>query len=116
MEITYKLKLSGSGNLPLPLEKNKSYDLALTEVDCVSKHENIDQSGGEIHTYNLKVSEMSRINIIDGREIIKVSKKGSQSQILRRKIEQLWEDHYSGDIDKEEFYKKEMTKIINQYD
>jgi len=116
MEINeHQIKLSGKANVISGLTNGKNYDLTISDVS-VRKIEEVDNDNG---TYNrvasLKISELSEVNIISEKEIIKSKKKTTtQSQILRFVIESAWEELGNG-MEKEDFYKKEMSGIINDY-
>lgn len=56
-----------------------------------------------------------QVNVIGEGEIIQTKKKKTtQSQVLRMKIEERWEQMGS-EMDKEDFYTKEMSRIITNY-
>lgn len=113
MEINeYKIKLNGVANIPKELELCKSYTLKITdaEVRAIKDVPNDDNTKNRVFTIN--ISEMSEVYISDEKEIIKARKKGSQSQVLkfamRDKADELG-------LDREEYYKDQMSKIINKY-
>lgn len=111
----HQIKLMGKANVISGLENGKSYDITVSDVS-VRKIEELDNDNG---TYNrvavLRLSELSEVNIISDKEIIPTKKKkSSQSQVLRMKIEERWEQMGS-EMDKEDFYTKEMTRIITNY-
>ena len=115
MEINeYKLKLSGTANLPKPLDLDKEYDLTISCAEVRNSTDNPTQDGMINRVFKLAISEMSEVNIISSKEIIRASKKKfSQSQALRRIIEGRWEEDEQGD--KEDYYKHEMSIIIDEY-
>lgn len=117
MEINeHQIKLSGKANVISGLTNHKTYDLAISNAQ-VMKIEEIPNDDG---TYNrialLKISELSEVNIIGEGEVIQSKKKKmTQSQYLRLAIERKWEQSGS-DLEKEDFYIKEMSRIISEYD
>ena len=110
-----QIRLSGKCNVLSPLTNGKVYDLTISnaEVRKVEELPNDDQTYNRVAT--LRINELSEVNVIGLGEIIQTKKKkGSQSQVLRLKIEERWE--LSGStLDKEDFYIKEMSRIISNY-
>lgn len=110
-----QIRLSGKCNILSGLTNGKTYDLTISnaEVRKVEELPNDNETYNKVFT--LRISELSEVNIIGEGEIIQTKKKkGSQSQVLRIKIEERWEQSGS-ELDKEDFYIKEMAKIINNY-
>ena len=110
-----QLKISGRCNILSGLKLGKTYDLSVSNLEC-RKSEDIPTDDGKKNIiYTLRLSELSEVNIIGEGEIIQTKKKKTtQSQVLRLKIEERWEESGS-ELDKEDFYKQEMTKIITNY-
>ena len=109
----YKVKLTGTANIPNSLTNGKMYDLTIgnAEVRKVERVPNDDGTENEIAS--LRISELSEINIISDKGIIPAKKKGSQARVLRLKIENKADEL---GLDREDFYQKEMIKIINNYE
>lgn len=109
------LKISGRCNLISGLTIGKSYDITVSELEC-RKCEEIPTDDGQVDKiYTLRLSNLSDVSIISENEIIKSKQKvKTQSQVLRWKIEQKWQDTGS-DLEKEDFYIKEMSRIISNY-
>lgn len=113
MEIEeYKLRLSGVANLPQGLTNGKNYDLTITNCECRKIERIPNDNGTENEIAKLVISELSEINIIDGRQIIKAKKKGSLAQKLRFVIMEIARRE---GLDEEEYYTQEMSKIISTY-
>lgn len=116
MEINeHQLRISGKSNIISGLTIGKNYDLTIGDCECrkIEEVPNDNETCNKIYT--LKISEMSEVNIISEKEIIKSKPKvKTQSQVLRWKIEQRWQDTGS-DLEKEDFYIKEMSRIISEY-
>ena len=116
MEINeHQVKLSGKCNILSGLTNAKTYDLTISNAEV----RKIEETPNDDETYNrvavLKISDLSEINIISEGEIVKSKPKvKTQSQVLRWKIEQKWQDTGS-DLEKEDFYIKEMSRIISEY-
>lgn len=110
-----QLKISGRCNILSGLTLGKTYDLTLKDVEC-RKSEEIPTDDGEKNIiYTLRISNLSEVNVIGEGEIIQTKKKKTtQSQVLRMKIEERWEQSGS-ELDKEDFYIKEMSRIITNY-
>jgi len=109
-----QLKISGRCNILSGLTLGKNYDLTLGDVEC-RKCEEIPTDDGEVDKiYTLRLSNLSDVSIISENEIIKSKQKRSQSQALRWKIEQRREE-IGSELDKEAFYVREMSRIINNY-
>jgi len=110
-----QLKISGRCNILSGLTLGKNYDLTIGDVECRKSEDIPNDDGTRNVIYTLKLSPLSEVNIIDEKEIIQTKKKkGSQSQVLRMKIEERWEQSGSN-LDREDFYIKEMTRIITNY-
>ena len=107
-----KLSLKGVSNLPLPLEIDKEYDLTISNVVCSGASDRSNNDGTYNRTFSLKISELSEINIISEKQIIKSNKKSSQSKLLRYTIQQLAEKYNQ---DPEVYYNKIMSKLIDKY-
>lgn len=109
------VKISGKANVVSGLTLGKNYDLTIADVEC-RKCEEIPTDDGKVdRIYTLRLSTLSEVSIISEKEIIKSKPKvKSQSQVLRWKIEQRWQDSGS-DLEKEDFYIKEMSRIIANY-
>jgi hypothetical protein len=118
MELTInenQIKLSGKCNVLSGLKNDKEYDLTISNAQVVKIEEDPLGNGTYNRVAKLKISELSEVNIISEKEIIKSKPKiKTQSQALRWKIEQKWQDTGS-DLDKEDFYIKEMSRIITEY-
>jgi len=114
MEINeHQVKLSGKCNVLSGLENGKNYDLTISEAEVRKIEEVPCDDGSYNRVATLRISELSELNIISEKEVVKSKGKKSQSQILRWKIEQRWEE--LGEGEKEDFYIKEMSRIINEY-
>lgn len=108
------LKISGRANILSGLQIGKDYDLTISNAEC-RKCEEIPTDNGTVDKiYTLRLSNLSEINVISENDIIKSKSKKTQSQILRWKIEQKWQETGS-ELDKEDFYTSEMSRIINEY-
>lgn len=107
-----KLKLGGVANLSKELELTKNYDLIIKNAE-VRKSEDLPNDDGLMdRQFTVKISELSEIQIIGDREAIGAKKKGSQAKLLRFEIQQRADELGEN---RESFYIKEMTKIINKY-
>ena len=110
-----QIRLSGKCNVLTGLTNGKTYDLTISnaEVRKVEELPNDDQTYNRVAT--LRINELSEVNIIGFGEIIQTKKKKvTQSQVLRMKIEERWEQSGS-DLDREDFYIREMSRIITNY-
>ena len=110
-----QLKISGRCNILSGLTLGKEYDITISNLEC-RKSEDIPNDNGTKNTiYTLRISNLSDVSIISENEIIKSKQKTkTQSQVLRMKIEERWEQGCFGG-DKEAFYVKEMSRIISNY-
>jgi len=109
-----KLKLSGSANISEQLELGNEYSLTISNAECREVREVPNDDGTVNRIYNLKLSEMSEVNIISGQKVIQSKKKGSQSQKLRMAIYQVWLDEYQASIEFDKYYEKQMSDLIKQ--
>lgn len=109
------LKISGRACIMGNLTIGKDYDITGGNLEC-RKCEEVPTDDGKVDKiYTLKLSTLSEVNIISENEIVKSKPKvKTQSQVLRWKIETRWQDTGS-DLDKEDFYIKEMSRIISEY-
>jgi len=109
------LKISGRCNLISGLKIGKEYDISVTNLECRGENGVPTDDGQVDKIYTLRLSNLSEVNVIGENEIVKSKPKvRTQSQALRWKIEQKWQDTGS-DLDKEDFYIKEMSRIITEY-
>ena len=108
-----KIKLAGTANIPRDLTNGKSYDMTIGNIE-VRGDESIPNDDGTVdRIFKLRISELSEINIISDNGVVSAKKKGSQSKVLRWKIHQKADE--LGE-DRDTFYIKEMTEIINKYE
>lgn len=97
-----QLRLSGSFEIESPIEIDKNYELNLTGgITSISKHS--DETGGYDYVYHLKplFGEVGQ----EKGKMVKIRKKGSQSQKMRFEI-------MRRDID----YEQTMTKFLTNLD
>lgn len=109
-----KIKLAGIANISTPLILGQNYDLTMKNVECRKIEETPNDDGSSDKIYKLLISELSEINIIAGRDILKAKKKGSQSKRLRWEIQKKWELE-GGEEDFDDYYAKEMSEIIKWF-
>ena len=110
-----KLRIQGSLNILSPLEIDKSYDFTCSNLEITGSQDRTNNDGTINRTFIGRISEFSDFNFISDKEIIQTKKKKvTQSQVLRMKIEERWEQSGSS-LDREDFYTKEMTRIIANY-
>ena len=109
----YKIKLTGTANIPKELDNNSIYDLTISNAEVRKKSFDPNDDGSENLTHTIKISEISQVNLIGKGEIIIAKKKGSMSKVLKWKLDQ--EADNLG-IDRDEHYTKEMVKLINDVD
>jgi len=112
MEISEnKIKIVGTANIPRGLDLDKRVDLTIANVDVVDYSNPVNDDGTKNQVFKLKISEISEINIIGIKEIIRAKKKGSQAKLLRWKLQQLAEKL---DEEPEYFYQERMSEIIKK--
>lgn len=111
-----KIKLSGMANLSKPpLRTNIFVDLTFKKATLTGDIDLRDnEDGTHDQIFKIKITPETEINILAENEIISARKKGSQSQVLRNVIKEYWEQQKMGDIEFEDYYKQEMSKIINE--
>jgi len=110
----YKLRIQGSLNLPLKLEIDKSYDFTCTGLDIIGSSDTSNQDGSVNRTFKGKISEMSEINLLSGKDVIRATQKKSASQRLRGRA-YVWTAE-NDSTDPEMFYQTIVNKIINNFD
>jgi hypothetical protein len=116
MEVNeHVLKISGKANILSGLTIGKNYDITVGDLECRKCEEIPTDSGKVDKTYTLRLSNLSEVNIISEKEVIKSTQKTrSQSQVLRWEIEKRWQESGS-ELEKEDFYIKEMSRVIRNY-
>jgi len=114
MEQEYYLQLTGKTSIEKPLKKDHKYSVVFKEIDIYAVNETSGQ--GDADKVSFKGKSVSEVNIIDEGEIIfGQAKKTSQSQVLRRVLEQQYQEQWAGSdeyVDSESYYNKRMTEII----
>ena len=114
-----KLKILGTVNIEEELEHGKEYQIAIegAEMRGVSEEPNDDNTINRI--FKLRISEMSKVNLLDEKgKLIKGKRKGSSSQELRRLIMQYYDEQLSGTEeyrDADHYYTEQMSIIINHW-
>lgn len=111
-----KLKINGTVNINKPLKLGKDYDLTVSNAEVRSVGERLPNDDGTYNEiYKIRLSELSEVNIISEHEIIRGKKRrGSMAQKLRYEIQKRWDD-LGLECDFEDYYNKEMSEIINNY-
>lgn len=110
-----KIKIVGTANIPTDLTNGKNYDLVIKNAEVRGISEDPNDDGTVDKTHKLKLSELSEVAIVDGRDILKAKVKGSQSKLLRYEIQQLYErDPDPTRMDFESYYKEWMTHFITK--
>ena len=115
----YELVLLGKIEIDEPLEEDVEYSLALKRISrdenaTVVKKKN-NQDG---YTYTFKARNLDTATLISGDKIIHGKpKKGSQSQLYRMRIWDLYDQQFAGSKeykDRDDFYQKIMDKKIKE--
>lgn len=111
-----KLKIVGTANIPTDLTNGKNYDLVIKNAEVRGISEDPNDDGTVDKTHKLKLSELSEVAIVDGREILKAKVKGSQSKLLRYEIQLLYEvfNPEIDELDFDDFYKERMSSFIDK--
>mgnify|MGYP006931609878 CR=1 FL=1 len=107
-----KIKITGVANIPDDLTNAKNYDLIIKNVEVRGISEDPNDDGTVDRTHKLKLSELSEVAIVDGREIIKAKVKGSMSKKQRYEL-QLLHEALGDERDFEIFYNERMSKNIS---
>lgn len=108
----YKLKITGSLNLSAPLNIDTDYDLTVANLSITACSDISNNDGTINRVFKGVLSELSEVNIIGQKEFITAKKKGSQAKVLRYAIEELADRRGE---EREEFYQRQMTKLIQLY-
>lgn len=113
MKNEYYLAITGKTCIEEPLEKDKEYPVIFKGVSIYGNDERSNNDGTEKITFKGKA--VGWVKIADGQKVIKgEKKKGSQSQVLRQTLFDIYEDKYYTEYpDFETFYKTRMSEIIN---
>ena len=110
----YQLRITGKLNLPIKLEIDKTYDFTCKGLDIVGSSDSSNNNGSVNRCFKGVISELSEINILNGKDIIRASKKKSASQRLRGRAF-VWCSENDA-TDAETFYQTITNKIINNFD
>jgi len=113
-----EIRINGKIEIDEPINPDTEYSIALKRIQNdqgkVSKY--INKNDEEVFCWSM--INLDIVTIIGGdKMILGKPKRGSMSQVLRMKIEDLYDNQYAGSEkykDKEDFYKKYMSKIIDQ--
>ena len=107
----FNLQIFGKTSIESSINPDKEFSVAFMKLGVDKEEE--DKTNDRI-TYKCK--SLGEVIIKEGDTVIKSKpKKGSQSQYLRRKITELYDNQYSGgDINSEDFYIKTMGEIIEK--
>jgi hypothetical protein len=108
-----KLKIVGTANIPTDLTNGKNYDLVIKNAEVRGISEDPNDDGTVDKTHKLKLSELSEVAIVDGREIIKAKVKGSMAKAMRFKMQKLFEvDRLAEGMEFEVYYRIQMTRLM----
>lgn len=106
----YLIQIFGKTSIEGKIDPDKEFSVAFMTL-AVDKEEE-DKTNDKI-TYKCK--SLGEVIIKEGDTVIKSKpKKGSQSQVLRSKLKQLWEQQYAGEIKFEDFYIMRMSDYIKK--
>ncbi|MGV8130551.1 MAG: hypothetical protein ACP5N7_00445 [Candidatus Pacearchaeota archaeon] len=108
-----KLKIVGTANIPTDLTNGKNYDLVIKNAEVRGISEDPNDDGTVDRTHKLKLSELSEVAIVDGRDILKAKVKGSLSKRQRYELQLLYEA-LGYETDFEIFYNERMSKNISE--
>ena len=118
MNKIYEITIRGKIEIDQPIDKDTEYSIALKRImnDEGKTSTRIDKNDNEVVCYSMVNLDIA--TLISGDKIISgLPKKGSQAQVLRRTLEELYYNQYSGSDkykDSEDFYQKQMAKIIEE--
>jgi hypothetical protein len=105
----FKIRLSGTANIPKGLDLSKTYDLTISNAE-VRSSESIPNDDGTCNiVHKLTISELSEVNLIGANEVIKAKKKGSQAKVVRFLLEKIAEKK---DKETEPYYQERMNSLI----
>lgn len=111
----YYIQIIGKTPLDETLNDIKEYSIAFKRLACQGINKTPLEEGNYKITFKMK--NLDEVTVISGDTFVRGKpKKGSQSQVLRNRIMQLWEQEYSGESDFETFYQKQMSKFIEEID
>ena len=109
--MTLKMKINGVFEIENEIDPQKDYSIALERIAL--KYTNIKEEG-EDKTKTFVMENLGIATLISAEGVIKAKpSKFTQSQQLRLIIEDRYERERPN-IDKEQFYTQEMSKIINE--
>jgi hypothetical protein len=105
------LKLTGKANLPQELNLGYNYKITIDgEITTITDSNNQDGTKDRIYKFEPVLAEVQK----DNGEVIKLKDTRKKSVQLRNSIIRHWRETNSN-IDQEDFYEKEMNKIINRF-
>lgn len=109
-----KVKLSGTVNIPRELITNSTLDLKINKADCLDYRLVNKEDGTYDKIYNVKISEMSEVELIKDTEKIVGEKRKSVSKRIRGRA-YIWCSEHDN-TDSETYYQLMGNKIINNWD
>lgn len=106
------IQIQGKASIEKELKIDRGYQVVIREAVCTDILEKTNNDGTHNKLYKLKI--FSDVELIGEKEVlIGLIKKGSQAQVLR----QILTDRYyteQPDMELEDFYKQEMSRIIQE--
>ncbi len=115
-----KIKLTGCATLSAPPKRTNLFvDLTIKNATLKGdRYIKDNEDGTEDVIWKLAITPETEITILCENEILTAKKKGSMSQVLRNTLAKLYEQQFAGDEkykDADDFYQKEMSRIIEKY-
>ncbi len=108
----YNLQIFGKTSIESSINPDKEFSVAFMKLGVDKEEE--DKTNGRI-TYKCK--SLGEVIIKEGDTVIKSKpKKGSQSQFLRNRLMQYWQEQKAGEMDFKTFYQMYMSKLIKDVD
>ena len=112
----YQAKFIFTVELPGKIDKETEYSCVLKRIQqkegMVAIKEN--NLGGLTYTYRME--NLDDITLLEEGKVSKgTNKRKSQARALRMAIMGYWEEHTDQSIDFEDYYKQQISKIIDKY-
>jgi hypothetical protein len=114
----YNITISGKMEIGHSLDENKDISVVIKRAGLRSISRKPQSVDGEDEDTTYKYQNLEEITIIQEEKlIVGKPKKGSQSQVLRKVLQNYYDQQLSGNYKEfEDFYKEEMSRIIAIYE
>jgi hypothetical protein len=115
----YYIQLNGKMAIPFKLDEEKDVSFVCKRAGLKTISRKPESVDGEEEEITYKYQNRDEVTVIqEDKVVFGKPKKGSQSQVLRLLLGDIYNEQWAGGddySDSEDFYKREMSKIIESY-